>query len=120
MDFVNVPISIVAPIPEHYFRRRACYVITVPKSGTHMLFELLSAFNLTNGEWVQGPLSVQHYHYVSAMNSHTQAADFFASLANRPSGGADHPLFVTPTLFLYRNPLDVVVSEAFYYQDPAQ
>ncbi len=34
---------------------------------------------------------------------------------NSPRGGSGHAFFSTPTLFVYRNPLDVVVSEAFYY-----
>ena len=117
MDYVNFPISIVAPITEHYFRRRAVYMITVPKSGTHMLFELLGAFNLINGGQGQGPLSPQHYYSVSAVHSHTKAHKFFDSLDDLPRGGADHPLFMTPTLFMYRNPLDAVVSEAYYLQD---
>jgi hypothetical protein len=120
MDFVNVPISIVAPITEHYYRQRAAYVITIPKSGTHMLFELLSAFGMINGEQACDSLSLQHYYYTSANHSHTDAHTFFAGLSDLPQGGAKHPLFVTPTLFMYRNPLDVVVSEAFYYGDPTK
>ena len=48
MDFVNVPANIVAPITEDYFRRRPLFMISMPKSGTHMLFELLGAFGLTS------------------------------------------------------------------------
>jgi hypothetical protein len=118
MDFVSFPASIVAPITEHFFRKRALFMISVPKSGTHMLFELLGAFNLTYAGQARGPLSPQHFYFLSSENSHTLATEFFGRLADLPQGGADHPFFVTPTLFMYRNPLDVVVSEAFYYADP--
>jgi hypothetical protein len=118
MDFVDAPVSIVAPITEHYFRRRAFFMISVPKSGTHMLFELLGAFNLTYGGPIQGTLSPQHFYFLSSENSHTSAPEFFRGLADKPRGGAEHPFFVTPTLFMYRNPLDVLVSEAFYLIDP--
>jgi len=120
MDFVNLPISIVAPFTAHHFRRRPVYLITVPKSGTHMLFALLAAFNLAHGGEGREPLLAQHSYCISAGNSHTQAWEFYRLLRDRPQGGADHPMFVTPTLFLYRNPLDVLVSEAFYYQDPTK
>jgi hypothetical protein len=118
MDFVGFPTSIVAPITEHFFRRRAVFVISVPKSGTHMLFELLGAFNLTYAGQARGPLSPQHFYFLSSENPHSLANEFFGRLADLPRGGAEHPFFVTPTLFMYRNPLDVVVSEAFYYADP--
>lgn len=117
IQFVNLPISIVAPITTHYFQRRSCFVITVPKAGTHMLFELLSAFRLKNGGGLESQPVPQHYHFLTPANSHTTASDFFRRLADYPRGGADHPFFVTPTLFLYRNPLDVAVSESYYYRD---
>ncbi len=118
MDFIDVPVSIVAPITDHYFRRRALHMITVPKSGTHMLFELLSAFNLTNGGPAQEALSPQHFYFLSPYNTHTVAREFLRELVGLPLRGADHPFFATPALFMYRNPLDVVVSEAFYCRDP--
>jgi hypothetical protein len=117
LDFVNVPTSIVAPLTEHHFQRRAVYVITVPKSGTHMLFGLLKAFNLIDAGQGQEPLAPQRFYHLLPGNSHTVARDFFSLLSSQPRGGGNHPLFVTPTLFLYRNPMDVVVSEAFYYRD---
>jgi hypothetical protein len=110
MDFVNFPASIVAPITEHFFRRRALFMISVPKSGTHMLFELLGAFNLTYAGPARGPLSPQHFYFLSSENSHTLATEFFGQLADLPQGGAEHPFFVTPTLFMYRNPLDVCAA----------
>ncbi len=119
MDFIDVPVSIVAPITDHYFRRRALYMITVPKSGTHMLFELLSAFNLTNGGPEQDALSPQHFYFLSPYNTHTVARDFLRELVGLPQRGADHAFFATPAVFMYRNPLDVVVSEAFYCHNPA-
>jgi hypothetical protein len=114
MEFIDVPASIVAPITEHYFRRRALFMITVPKSGTHMLFELLGAFQLTNGGLAEGPLSPDHFYFLSSQTSHTPAPEFFKSLVSLPERGAGHPFFATPTIFMYRNPLDIVVSEAFY------
>jgi hypothetical protein len=92
-------------------------MITVPKSGTHMLFELLGAFQLTNGGLSQGPLSPDHFYFLSSGTSHAPAPPFFQGLAHLPRRGEDHPFFGTPTLFMYRNPLDVVVSEAFYLGD---
>ena len=47
-------------------------------------------------------------------HTHTPAVRFFQDLANCPRSGADHPFFTHPALFIYRNPMDVVVSETFY------
>jgi|GEM_PF-6486130 len=118
MDFVDVPVSIVAPITEHYFRRRPLFMISVPKSGTHMLFELLAAFNLTHGGHSGQPLSPQHFYFLLEDNSHTRVQDFFRGAHAFKRGDADDPFFATPTLFMYRNPLDMVVSEAYYVADP--
>lgn len=120
MQFVDKPISMVAPLTEHHFQRRAIYAVTIPKSGTHMLFELLTALNLVNGGEGGEQLSPAHYYQALGSNSHTQARDFFRTMRKSPGGGGDHPFFNTPTVFLYRNPLDILVSEAFYYQDSSK
>jgi len=78
---------------------------------------LLGAFQLTNGGLSQGPLSPDHFYFLSSGTSHAPAPPFFQGLVHLPRRGEDHPFFTTPTLFMYRNPLDVVVSEAFYLGD---
>ena len=49
-------------------------------------------------------------------NSHTSARDFFTDTVRRSRfGNRHHPFLKSPAIFIYRNPLDILVSEANYY-----
>jgi hypothetical protein len=112
--------SLTAPITNHFHRNKVLFLVSIPKSGTHLLFELARALGFADGGEpppVPGPRPwAGKWYYLEYSNSHTAAADFFVDTVRRsPFGNRDHPFTRNPTLFIYRNPMDIVASEANYY-----
>lgn len=112
-SLIDVPCQVIAPITSRYYQQQSCFLVTMPKAGTHLLYELMRSFQINLGGSAP-PLRAGHYHSLIHNHTHTTAARFFEELANYPEGGATHPFFSHPALFIYRNPMDVVVSETFY------
>jgi hypothetical protein len=110
---IDIPCQVIAPITSRYSRHQAIYLLTLPKAGTHLLYELMRSFQIDFGGPAP-PLRAGHYHSLLHSHTHTPAIRFFEELANWPAGGADHPFFTQPALFIYRNPMDIVVSETYY------
>jgi hypothetical protein len=107
---------IVAPLTEHHFQSRPLFLISIPKSGTHLLYELAGAFGYAAGIVCPDNPCGGHWYCVEYSNSHTVARDFFVDTVRRsPFGNRHHPFPRCPALFIYRNPVDIVVSEANYY-----
>lgn len=92
------------------------YIVSIPKSGTHLLHRLIKAFGYDyGGEPTYSPHSGKWYS-LEYSNTHTGAKDFFIDSVRRsPFGNRDHPFPSNPCIFIYRNPMDIVVSEANYY-----
>ena len=108
--------TVVAPRTRHAHDTRPLFLISIPKAGTHLLYALARAFGYHAGvilpEWPSGG----HWYCLEYSNSHTRAADFFIDTVRRsPFGNRHHPFATAPALFIYRNPLDILVSEANYY-----
>jgi hypothetical protein len=112
-SLIDVPLQVVAPITTRYYQNQAYFLLTLPKAGTHLLYELMRCFHIGSGG-AAPPLRAGHWHSLVHDHTHIPALTFFQELANHPRGGAGHPFFAHPALFIYRNPLDVVVSETFY------
>jgi len=102
-----------APRTSHYFKSRPVFVQSVPKSGTHIVFECLKAFgyaappsldlpdfdaSLANGVFY----NLQHMP-ISCLSSPYQRFPQFI-----------HSLSRSVTVFIVRDPRDVVVSLAHY------
>jgi hypothetical protein len=107
---------VVAPRTRHAYDARPLFLISIPKAGTHLLYTLAEAFGYVAGivcpEWPRP----RHWYCVEYSNSHTRATDFFTDTVRRsPFGNRHHPFAASPALFIYRNPLDILVSEANYY-----
>jgi hypothetical protein len=107
---------IVAPVTDWHFSKRPLFLISIPKAGTHLLYELANALGYHAGiempEFPQG----QTWYCVEYDNSHTKASDFFVDTVRRaPFGNRHHSFAKSPALFIYRHPLDILVSEAHYY-----
>ncbi len=107
---------VVAPRTPHAFDARPLFLISIPKAGTHLLYSLAQAFGYHAGiicpEWPKPGL----WYCLEHSNSHTRATDFFIDTVRRsPFGNRHHPFATSPALFIYRNPLDILVSEANYY-----
>lgn len=118
MEFVDAPdADLIAPITNHHWNRRSLFLISIPKSGTHLLTELVAAFGYQEGGECPAtdPLPGA-WHFLEFTNSHTTAPDFFIDSVRRaPHGNRLHPFPFHPAVFIYRNPLDIVTSEANYY-----
>lgn len=107
---------VVAPRTRHAYDARPLFLISIPKAGTHLLYTLAEAFGYVAGivcpEWPRP----RHWYCVEYSNSHTRATDFFIDTVRRsPFGNRHHPFATSPALFIYRNPLDILISEANYY-----
>jgi len=108
--------TVVAPVTDRHFSRNILFLISIPKSGTHLLYELARAFGYGDGVICPENPVPRHWYCLEYSNSHTVARDFFVDTVRRsPFGNRHHPFVKSPALFIYRNPLDIVVSEANYY-----
>jgi len=122
LDLVDVPgLLIIATQTAYHWSQRPLYLISIPKSGTHLLYELANAFGYRQGiNCVHEPRPA-HWYCIEYSNSHTVAKDFFVDTVRRQAfGNRYHPFMRTPAVFIYRNPLDVLVSEANYYHLPGK
>jgi hypothetical protein len=115
LDAANA--TILAPVSAHYYLNRALFIISIPKGGTHLLFKLVESLGYKAGVVHDGNPNPGAWYCVEYSNTHTVARDFFVDTVRRePFGNRHHPFPRTPSLFIYRSPLDIVVSEANYYQ----
>ena len=109
-------VVIVAPVTDWHFSKKPLFLVSIPKAGTHLLYELAKALGYQEGIELPEFPNGQTWYCVEYSNSHTVAADFFVDTVRRaPFGNRHHPFMRSPTLFIYRHPLDILVSEAHYY-----
>lgn len=109
-------VAILAPVTEHFGRNRPLFLISIPKGGTHLLYRLAESLGYPPGVVHNDNPLPGNWYCVEYSNSHTVARDFFVDTTRRsPFGNRHHPFPRTPTILIYRNPLDVLVSEANYY-----
>jgi len=107
---------IVAKQGKKYWMRQPLFLISVPKAGTHLLFELVKAFGYKEGGICPSRPKGGRWYYTEYSNAHTSAKHFFNETVYSSSfGNRDHPFVTSPAIFIYRNPLDIVASEANYY-----
>lgn len=107
---------VLAPRTRYAYDARPLFLISIPKAGTHLLYTLAEAFGYAAGivcpEWPRP----RHWYCIEYSNSHTRATDFFIDTVRRsPFGNRHHPFATSPALLIYRNPLDILISEANYY-----
>jgi hypothetical protein len=109
-------VCIVAPITARHFSRMPLFVVSIPKAGTHLVYELAQALGYAPGVEMPDFPRPQTWYCVEYSNSHTVARDFFVDKVRlAPFGNRHHPAVRSPVLFAYRHPLDILVSEAHYY-----
>ncbi|WP_374340853.1 hypothetical protein [Methyloversatilis sp.] len=109
-------VAILAPVTEHFGRNRPLFLISIPKGGTHLLYRLAESLGYPPGVVHNDNPLPGNWYCVEYSNSHTVARDFFVDTTRRsPFGNRHHPFPRTPTILIYPNPLDVLVSEANYY-----
>ncbi len=109
-------IHIIAPMTPLFWKKRPLYLIGIPKSGTHLLMALAQVFGyVARGVSPEKPKGGEWY-YIEHSNAHTVPKMFFSDSVYRGEFGLrDHPFIYSPALFIFRNPADVLVSEANYY-----
>lgn len=117
MDYLELKKGlIIAPITQHYFKNKPIFLISMPKSGTHLLYRLAEIFGYKPGVILNDEPLPGKWYCLEYSNSHTSAKDFFIDTVRRsPFGNRHHPFPKSPAIFIYRNPLDILVSEANYY-----
>jgi hypothetical protein len=92
------------------------FLISIPKSGTHLLYELARALGYRDGVVCPDSPAAGTWYCVEFSNSHTRAADFLVDTTRRAAfGNKHHPFFRSPALFIYRNPRDILVSESNWF-----
>lgn len=110
---------VLSATTKNHFSDRYIYISCIPKSGTHLLIKMLSVMGIKQNEAsmpVKGKWNVIHdYSY------HTPCRKFINYQhinALQPMG--QHPIFQSCILFMYRNPLDILVSELSWYSKEAE
>lgn len=104
---------IVCPITAHYFKERPLLIESVPKSGTHMLFEYAKAFGYNNPPSLNLPgidteLLPGHFYNLQHMSMD------YLSLQYHNIGGFINSFCNSAIVFIYRDPRDVAISMAHY------
>lgn len=110
--FLDKDVKVVAPPGP----RLPLFLISIPKSGTHLLYELARALGYRDGVVCPDAPAPGNWYCIEFSNSHTRAADFLIDTTRRAAfGNKHHPFFRSPALFIYRNPRDILVSESNWF-----
>jgi hypothetical protein len=117
LDYIGgSDLTVVAPMTGRYWKKLPLYLISIPKAGTHLLFRLAEAMGYAAGGLQSQQPVGGHWYYLLNSNAHTTAMEFFRDeLQKAPFGNRAHPFMRSPALFNYRNPLDILISEANYW-----
>lgn len=105
--------QVLAPTTDDCAGRRPMYVLSIPKSGTHMLTGFLERC-LIGKNASRFPRSGQWSVLDPAYSYHAPCREFMTQEWTACPLGR-HPFFRAPAVFVYRNPLDVVASELTWY-----
>lgn len=110
-DCIDRNIAVIAPITEHHCSKRTVFLLSIPKAGTHMVIRLFDLMGLSRsperapkpGTW-STPVGYQY---------HAPCRDLMRGDWCDPMGR--QLLFRSPAIFVYRNPLDIIVSELDWF-----
>ncbi len=111
---IGKTVAVIAPITDHHISNRTVFLMSIPKAGTHMLIRLFGLMGLKRssdraprpGTWCT-PVGYEY---------HAPCREFLANDWFNPLGR--HLFFRSPAIFVYRNPLDIVVSELDWFVKP--
>lgn len=104
-------VAVIAPVTDHHISKRTVFLMSIPKAGTHMVIRLLELMGLERssdyaprpGTW-STPVGYEY---------HAPCRELLANDWSNPVGR--QLLFRSPAIFVYRNPLDIVVSELDWF-----
>ncbi|MFA5924976.1 MAG: hypothetical protein WC856_27460, partial [Methylococcaceae bacterium] len=108
---IDLSISVVAPVTDHHVSRRTVFLMSIPKAGTHMmirLFDLMGLPRSSDREQLPGTWSTPVGYEYHAPCRELLDGDCFEPIGRQL-------LFRSPAIFVYRNPLDIVVSELDWF-----
>jgi hypothetical protein len=131
-DFIDeMHVHIYALRSGYFFKNRPVFFVSIAKSGTHMMLRLLSLFGFNTSplapQFVRLSELVTYYedhfgrervmepgriHAISPSGFHSNLRHVIEPLAEL--GISDNQIFTHPVVFLYRHPLDILVSEAWH------
>ena len=111
---IGSDVTVIAPVTEHHYSRRTVFLMAIPKAGTHMVIRLLDLMGLCRspdraprlGTWCT-PVGYAYH----APCRELMADDWFDPIGRQL-------LLRSPAIFVYRNPLDIVVSELDWFVRP--
>lgn len=109
---IGLSVAVIAPVTEHHVSKRTVFLMSIPKAGTHMLIRLFGLMGLERssdrrtrpGTW-STPVGYEY---------HAPCRELLANDAFDPQGR--QLLFRSPAIFVYRNPLDIIVSELDWFK----
>ncbi|HET9132195.1 MAG TPA: hypothetical protein VFO86_14670, partial [Terriglobia bacterium] len=110
-DCIDLSLAVIAPVTEHHCSKRTVFLLSIPKAGTHMVIRLFDLMGLSRsperapkpGTW-STPVGYQY---------HAPCRDLINGDWFDPMGR--QLLFRSPAIFVYRNPLDIIVSELDWF-----
>jgi hypothetical protein len=103
---------LIAPETARSCSRAPLFLVAMPKAGANLLVEFARRLGYRDGVEFKESAKPAHWYYLEHSNPHTAASDFFNdSLRQNPSDPRAHAFPRTPTLFIYRNPLDIWAAE---------
>ena len=103
---------LIAPETARSSSRSPLFLVAMPKAGANLLVEFARRLGYRDGVEFKESAEPAHWYYLEHSNPHTAATDFFnGSLRRNPSDPRAHAFARTPTLFIYRNPLEIWAAE---------
>jgi hypothetical protein len=107
---------LLAPITSNHYKARPIFLISIPKSGTHLMYQFAQTLGYQAGFTCPILPEPGVSYFLEGEHSHTRATDFLGETPwHAPFANRHHPFLRSPALFIYRNPLDILVSEANWY-----
>ena len=108
---IGSTVAVIAPVTDHHSSQRTVFLMSIPKAGTHMVIRLLDLMGLERssdraprpGTW-STPVGYEYH----APCRELLTNDWFEPVGRQL-------LFRSPAIFVYRNPLDIVVSELDWF-----
>lgn len=111
---IDRDVRVAAPVSADHVSRRTVYFMSIPKAGTHMmlrLFELMGLPRSDERQPVPGTWCTPTGYQYHAPCRELFAGDWFEPLGRQP-------FLRSPSVFMYRHPLDIVVSELDWFSRP--
>jgi len=116
IDYKNI--HIVALKTAYFFQNNPLFLISIPKSGTHLLFKLVNLLGYKEGFNINGEKNLPGYWYpIQYSSTHTYTKSFVENVRTEAFGYRYHNFAYSPCLMIYRNPISILFSEARYYPE---